>query len=50
MADPSIRKVTCGLTLPWDSTAGIPHEGNLSLFLLQSKGVVSTGTRDHALA
>ncbi|MEU8373016.1 aldehyde dehydrogenase family protein [Micromonospora sp. NPDC048894] len=50
VADPSVRKVTCGLTLPWDSTPGIPHEGNLSLFLLQSKGVVSTGTRDHALA
>ncbi|WP_431916236.1 aldehyde dehydrogenase family protein [Micromonospora wenchangensis] len=50
VADPSVRKVTCGLTLPWDSAPGIPHEGNLSLFLLKSKGVVTTGARDHALA
>ncbi|MFC4148107.1 aldehyde dehydrogenase family protein [Micromonospora mangrovi] len=50
VADPTIRKVTWGLTLPWDSAPGIPHEGNLSMFLLQAKGVVSTGARDHALA
>lgn len=50
VADPSTRKVTRGLTLPWDTVPGIPHEGNLSLFLLRPKGVVSTGARDHALA
>jgi hypothetical protein len=50
VADPSISKVTRGRTLPWDSAPGIPHEGNLSLFLLQPKGVVSTGASDRALA
>ncbi|MFJ4183907.1 aldehyde dehydrogenase family protein [Kitasatospora sp. NPDC089509] len=41
--DPRIRKVTVGTALPWDLVPGLPHDGSLTQFLLEPKGVVVPG-------
>ncbi|MEV7598208.1 aldehyde dehydrogenase family protein [Kitasatospora sp. NPDC089797] len=41
--DPRIRKVTVGTALPWDLIPGLPHDGSLTQFLLEPKGVVVAG-------
>lgn len=38
--EPSVRKVTEGRVLPWESTPGIPHDGNFTQFLLEPKGIL----------
>ncbi|MEV6427268.1 aldehyde dehydrogenase family protein [Nocardia sp. NPDC051463] len=41
IADPGIRKITCGTALPWELIPGIPHDGNYSQFLLEPKGIIA---------
>jgi acyl-CoA reductase-like NAD-dependent aldehyde dehydrogenase len=43
LAEPTIRKVICGPVLPWRSRPGVPHDGDLSGFLLDSKAELTIG-------
>jgi acyl-CoA reductase-like NAD-dependent aldehyde dehydrogenase len=42
LAEPTIRKVIRGPVLPWRSRPGVPHDGDLSCFLLESKAELTS--------